>query len=100
MVDSGDLDRLDEARTELLRVVNDREMTNVVVLVFANKQDLPGALRPAELQEKLSLNRLGPNRVWSIQPTCATSGDGIYEGLSWLAASCKGVGGHGPEGRK
>lgn len=41
VVDSNDRDRIDEARTELHRIVNDREMRDALLLVFANKQDLP-----------------------------------------------------------
>lgn len=41
VVDCADLDRLDEARTELHRIVNDREMKDALILIFANKQDLP-----------------------------------------------------------
>ena len=40
MVDSTDRDRIDEARHELHKIVNDREMRDVIILVFANKQDL------------------------------------------------------------
>lgn len=39
VVDSADVDRLDEARQELHKIVNDREMKDAVILVFANKQD-------------------------------------------------------------
>lgn len=41
MVDCADRDRIDEARQELHRIINDREMRESLVLVFANKQDLP-----------------------------------------------------------
>lgn len=41
VVDSADRDRIDEARQELHKIVNDREMREVIILVFANKQDLP-----------------------------------------------------------
>lgn len=41
VVDSTDRDRIDEARHELHKIVNDREMRDVIILVFANKQDLP-----------------------------------------------------------
>jgi len=54
-----------------------------VLLVFANKQDLPNSLTAAELAEKLGLLSLR-NRKWFIQSACATTGDGIYEGLDWL----------------
>ncbi len=39
VVDSADLDRLDEARQELHKIVSDREMKDSVILIFANKQD-------------------------------------------------------------
>jgi len=41
VVDCADRDRIDEARQELHRIINDREMREAIVLVFANKQDLP-----------------------------------------------------------
>ena len=41
MVDCADRDRIDEAKQELHRIINDREMRDSVILVFANKQDLP-----------------------------------------------------------
>ena len=41
VVDCADWDRVDEARQELHRIVNDREMKDAIILIFANKQDLP-----------------------------------------------------------
>lgn len=41
VVDCADRDRIDEARQELHRIINDREMRDTIILVFANKQDLP-----------------------------------------------------------
>ena len=42
VIDSSDRHRLEEARTELARIIQDREMKDALLLVFANKQDLPG----------------------------------------------------------
>ena len=42
MIDSSDKARIDEARQELHRIINDREMKESLLLVFANKQDIPG----------------------------------------------------------
>jgi ADP-ribosylation factor protein 6 len=42
VIDSNDRDRLEEAKTELARIIQDREMKDALLLVFANKQDLPG----------------------------------------------------------
>jgi len=42
VVDCADRDRIDEAKKELNRIINDKEMKDAIILVFANKQDLPG----------------------------------------------------------
>lgn len=41
VVDCADRDRIDEARQELHRIINDRLMKEAIILIFANKQDLP-----------------------------------------------------------
>jgi ADP-ribosylation factor protein 1 len=84
VVDSNDRERIVEAREELNRMLNEDELREAVVLVFANKQDLPNAMNASEMTEKLGLHGLR-NRTWYIQSTCATSGDGLYEGLDWLS---------------
>ncbi|KRZ49775.1 Transmembrane channel-like protein 2 [Trichinella nativa] len=78
VVDCADRDRIDEARQELHRIINDREMREAVILVFANKQDIVEAMKPHEVQEKLGLTRLR-DRNWYVQPCCAASGDGLHE---------------------
>lgn len=45
VVDCADRDRIDEARQELHRIINDREMRDAIILIFANKQDLPDGKR-------------------------------------------------------
>ena len=64
-------------------------MRNVVLLVFANKQDLEGALKPDEVAKALDLDRIAKDHVWKVEPSCATSGEGIFEGLSWLSQNVK-----------
>ena len=49
---------------------------------------LISAMKPNEIQDKLGLTRLR-DRNWFVQPSCATTGEGIYEGLTWLSANCK-----------
>ncbi|KAJ8529642.1 hypothetical protein K7X08_036477 [Anisodus acutangulus] len=84
VVDSNDRDRVVEARDELHRMLNEDELRDAVLLVFANKQDLPNAMNAAEITDKLGLHSLR-QRHWYIQSTCATSGEGLYEGLEWLS---------------
>ena len=84
VVDSNDRDRIDDAREELHKMLAEEELRDSVVLVFANKQDLPGAMTAPEVTEKLGLQSLR-GRQWFIQSTCATTGDGLYDGLDWLS---------------
>lgn len=84
VVDSNDRDRIDDAREELQKMLGEDELKEAVLLVFANKQDLPNAMSAAEITDKLQLHNLRA-RNWFIQSTCATTGDGLYEGLDWLS---------------
>jgi len=84
VVDSSDRDRVEDAREELTKVLGEDEMRDAALLVLANKQDLPGAMPAAELTEKLGLRGMRA-RQWYIQSTCATSGDGLYEGMDWMS---------------
>jgi len=88
VVDSNDRERVTEAREELQRMLNESELQDALLLVFANKQDLPNAMNAAEITDKLGLHGLR-QRTWYIQAACATSGDGLYEGLDWLSANIK-----------
>jgi ADP-ribosylation factor protein 6 len=80
VIDSNDRARIDEARQELHRIILDREMKEALLLVFANKQDIPGAMTPTEVTEKLRLTQL-QERMWYVVPSCATTGEGLFEGL-------------------
>jgi len=93
VVDSNDRDRVDDskecedsAKEELSRMLAEDELRDAVLLVFANKQDLPNAMKVQEVTERLGLNKLR-NRQWYIQGTSAPTGDGLYEGLDWLSAT-------------
>ncbi|KAK6303245.1 hypothetical protein J4Q44_G00256990, partial [Coregonus suidteri] len=88
VVTVNDRERVNEAREELMRMLAEDELRDAVLLIFANKQDLPNAMNAAEITDKLGLHSLR-HRNWYIQATCATSGDGLYEGLDWLANQLK-----------
>ena len=90
VVDSNDRDRIDEsqntehsAKEELHRMLAEDELRDAVLLVFCNKQDLPNAMSVNDVTTKLGLHQIR-NRQWFIQATCATRGEGLYEGLDWL----------------
>ncbi|XP_031502358.1 uncharacterized protein LOC116265695 [Nymphaea colorata] len=86
VVDSLDRERIGRAAMEFQAIANDPLMRNSAILVFANKQDMKGAMSPAEVCDALALRNMH-NRRWHIQGACALKGEGLYEGLDWLAST-------------
>lgn len=83
MIDSTDIDRLDTAAEELAAMLQEEELREAALLVFANKQDQPGAKGAGEISEALKLGELR-DRNWSIVACSAIDGRGIDEGMDWL----------------
>ncbi|KAL6534739.1 Arf GTPase arf1 [Orobanche gracilis] len=92
VVDSSDTDRLVVAKEEFHAILEEEELKGALVLLFANKQDLPGALDAATITEALELHRI-KNRQWAIFKTSAIKGEGLFEGLDWLSNTLKSGGG-------
>mmetsp|Transcript_12511 Transcript_12511/g.38203 ORF Transcript_12511/g.38203 Transcript_12511/m.38203 type:complete len:180 (-) Transcript_12511:166-705(-) len=88
VVDSTDTERLAVAKDELLSILEEDELQEAVICVFANKQDVRNALDAAAVAEGLSLNTVD-NRTWTIIGTSATKGTGLDEGLTWLSNNIK-----------
>ena len=84
VVDSNDKDRVEDAAEELKKMLAEEELKDAAVLVMANKQDLNGAMSPNDVTEKLGLQSL-KGRQWLVQGTSATTGQGLKEGLDWMA---------------
>uniref|UniRef100_H9H1G6 ADP-ribosylation factor n=1 Tax=Meleagris gallopavo TaxID=9103 RepID=H9H1G6_MELGA len=84
VVDSNDRERVQESAEELQKMLQEDELRDAVLLVFANKQDMPNAMAVSELTDKLGLQALR-SRTWYVQATCATQGTGLYDGLDWLS---------------
>lgn len=38
-------------------------------------------MRPKEVSDKLQLDKIAKDHVWKVEPSCATTGEGIFEGL-------------------
>lgn len=87
VVDANDRDRVKDAAQELhLMLSSDSMPRDAILLVFANKQDLPNAMTATELTDKLGLYSLR-DRQWYIQASTATSGEGLFEGIDWLSTT-------------
>ncbi|EIW76087.1 ARF SAR [Coniophora puteana RWD-64-598 SS2] len=84
VIDASDHARLQTSRTELLTMLSEEELSGVPLLVFCNKQDVDGALKPEEVSDKLGLAGGETSRQWSVRGSCATRGEGLEDGLDWL----------------
>ncbi|CCF60254.1 hypothetical protein KAFR_0J01900 [Kazachstania africana CBS 2517] len=85
VIDCSDRERFNEAKEELYSIISEKEMENVVLLVWANKQDLKGSLKPQEISNLLELDRNLKNQQWCVIGSNALTGTGLVEGLSWIS---------------
>ncbi|NWV89903.1 ARL2 protein, partial [Machaerirhynchus nigripectus] len=60
-----------------------QRLAGATLLVFANKQDLPGALPAGDIREALELDSIRSHR-WRIQGCSAFTGRDLLPGLDWL----------------
>ena len=67
-------------------MLNEDELKEAALLVFANKQDQPGAKGAGDISEALRLGELR-DRNWSIVACSAVDGRGVNEGMDWLVVS-------------
>lgn len=86
VVDSTDIERLQTAADELAAMLNEEELKDAALLVFANKQDQPGAKGAGDISQALRLGELR-DRNWSIMACSAVDGSGVNEGMDWLVVS-------------
>ena len=90
VVDAADRGRLAEAGGVLRAALADSHLEGKPVLLFANKQDLPGALPPAELVRELGLAGAPGAAALQVRGGSARKGGdggraaGVREGLQWL----------------
>ncbi|KAF0719039.1 Aste57867_1323 [Aphanomyces stellatus] len=83
VIDSTDMSRIHEAAEELHRMLSEEELRHAKVLFFINKVDLPNAMTPIELVDKLNLTNLTQVQ-WFIQACSAVNNAGLFEGMEWL----------------
>lgn len=67
-------------------MLNEEELKEAALLVFANKQDQPGAKGAGDISQALRLGELR-DRNWSIMACSAVDGSGVSEGMDWLVVS-------------
>lgn len=69
-------------------MLSEEELKGVPLLVFCNKQDIEGALKPEEISDQLGLAGGEKSRPWSVRGSSATKGEGLEDGLDWYVVEC------------
>lgn len=100
VVDSTDRKRLPVTKEEIYKMlaheVSDsvhqfminkyvQALQKASILVYANKQDIKGAMTAAEISTELNLTSIKTHQ-WHIQACCALTGVGVQKGLEWIAS--------------
>ena len=85
VIDSADDSQVQTAKAEFLTMLVHQELRDAVLLIFANKADMPTARSTQELTQIYGFDEI-QDHDWNIQPCCALTGDGLAEGLDWLSA--------------
>lgn len=102
VVDASAPDRFDEARHALGGLLDHPDLTRVPILLYANKQDLPNAVKPDKIDKILELSlvcRAG-GRPSRVQPCSALAGDGIDQGMKWIVDVVVAAGGASAANRR
>ncbi|KAJ3209703.1 hypothetical protein HDU82_000266 [Entophlyctis luteolus] len=89
VIDSSDRARLGISKDELHAMLAEEELRGAKLMVLANKQDLKNAMDAAEVSDALGLTDLR-GRQWAIFRCSAITGEGLTEGLDWLATQVNG----------
>eukprot|EP00286_Rhodomonas_abbreviata_P025296 CAMPEP_0181294310 /NCGR_PEP_ID=MMETSP1101-20121128/3528_1 /TAXON_ID=46948 /ORGANISM="Rhodomonas abbreviata, Strain Caron Lab Isolate" /LENGTH=520 /DNA_ID=CAMNT_0023398951 /DNA_START=105 /DNA_END=1667 /DNA_ORIENTATION=+ len=88
--DSSDRERFPEALQEFRRLLEEEVLRDCLFLVWANKQDLPNAMRAEEVKAAVADAMAEANcaaRKWECFGSSSVSGDGLEEGLDWLISA-------------
>jgi len=89
VVDSSDRLRMEDCKVELHRLLQEDRLAGASLLVFANKQDLSGAMSEVEIRDALSLMSLTTHH-WRILSCSAVLGTNLVKGLDWVVEEVAG----------
>nr|AEJ38209.1 ADP-ribosylation factor-like protein 2 [Laodelphax striatellus] len=83
VVDGADKRRLHDCGDELHKLLQEERLAGATLLVFANKQDLPGALSAEEIRDVLNLDSIKTHH-WIIIKSSAVTSENLLTGVDWL----------------
>ncbi|KAI0299754.1 GTP-binding protein [Multifurca ochricompacta] len=85
VVDSCDRSRMDDCKEELYNLLLEDRLAGASLLVFANKQDIPGYMTDKEIEQALNLPGIKSHQ-WNIISCSAVTGNNLLEGLNWVVS--------------
>eukprot|EP00878_Enallax_costatus_P024040 GHUV01025628.1.p1 GENE.GHUV01025628.1~~GHUV01025628.1.p1 ORF type:complete len:185 (+),score=15.04 GHUV01025628.1:134-688(+) len=85
VIDSADLARLEDTKTELHNLLHEERLFGATLLILANKQDIPAALSLQEIEQVLDLGSMAKRHCKAIACSAHT-GDGLLEAFEWLVS--------------
>ena len=88
-MDSADPSRFSEAKDELFGIIKEEEMSQIPILVLANKQDISCSRPIEQVISELGLSEIPERQRWNVQPCSALKGEGIVEGLQSFSRMVK-----------
>ena len=83
VIDTHD-ESYDDRKTQFYKLLENETLKNAVILIYANKQDLPGAKNVSEIIRIYELDTI-KDHIWHIQPCSAQTGEGLITGMKWLS---------------
>ena len=83
VIDTHD-ENYDDSKTQFYKLLENETLKNAVILIYANKQDLPGAKSVADIIRIYELDTI-KDHIWHIQACSAQTGEGLITGMKWLS---------------
>ena len=83
VIDTHD-DNYDDSKIQFYKLLENETLKNAIILIYANKQDLPGAKNVSEIIQIYELDTI-KDHIWHIQPCSAQTGEGLITGMKWLS---------------
>lgn len=85
VVDSADHERIDESVAAFRKMISNEHLNGVPLLLFANKQDLPGVLHPEDIKDRFKETQsLIGARDMQVMAVSALQGNGVNDGIKWI----------------
>ena len=84
VIDSIDDEYYEESKVQFHKMLNNPALKNATILIFANKQDLPGAKTVNKLIQDYEFDKIKSHN-WHIQSCSALKGEGLVTGIKWLS---------------